>query len=289
MSFSRFSKERLQDGLEEGFQGDFGLLGRGFLGERLLSAMGGGSFFADRNPGAKGILFDWADPSTFANLPRADLGKEGLPLVLTIPPVHPEPEREEERLHDFGRWMKEHRPGCPRMVYLSSAAVYPKEPGLYDETSAPDNPETRGQLRRLTERVLGEYFELKVIRPGGIYGKGRNLLVRQEKGLAFRGLDQSVGRIHVTDLARLTLLALFDEEFPALVNGADPNPGPSREILEWLRTEGQEIGNLPPKEERPLRRLTSQALKDYSYPWRYPDYKAGYRAILKDEPETPLF
>jgi hypothetical protein len=93
-----------------------------------------------------------------------------------------------------------------RVVYLSTTGVYGGARGRVDESTDVDASEPRALLRLTAERA---YLDrgATVLRAAGIYGPGRGLH-RRLLGGDFRipGAGTNVvSRIHVTDLARLTL------------------------------------------------------------------------------------
>jgi nucleoside-diphosphate-sugar epimerase len=149
-------------------------------------------------------------------------------------------------------------------------------------------------MRLMTERVLGEYFDLSVARAGGIYGPGRNIVTRVLAGkpLASRGGGRKVGRIHVDDLAGvIRSLALRDE--PLVVNAVDDEAATSLDLLRWLRESGLGVDEaIAECEAIALRverdgaaggdRLISNArLRDeLGYALRYPTFREGLAAGL---------
>ena len=57
-----------------------------------------------------------------------------------------------------------------RLIYISSTGVYPIKSGLWREDSVFIPESIVAKKRLLSEKILSNYFELQVIRPGGIYG-----------------------------------------------------------------------------------------------------------------------
>ena len=213
-----------------------GILGLGFLGKILASD------FADihkswgtwnKNPPPESALkvfpFDWSSETSWTALPEFPER-----LVLTIPPMLNDPEKEKVRLNQWGEWMNKNRPNIKRMIYISSTGVYPKRNGLWHEKSEFD-PDTRsGKLRLITEKTLGSFFKLHVVRPGGIYGNGRGIDLRLKSGKQIAVSGTPVHRIHVKDLAGIVFHLLNNPQSPQCVNAVDFDPKPSWKVAHWL-------------------------------------------------------
>jgi len=261
-----------------------GILGLGYLGQQVQAR---GSWSVQswavgahqvKQPNADPLPFDWADPKTWDNLPCQADG-----LLLCIPPVFGNLSQERLHLESWGAWMNLNRPDIRRLVYLSTTGVYANEPELFDESSATVPKGIRGQLRLLSEQVLSQYFDLKVIRSGAIYGPGRSIEQRLLQGDPIPSDSGLVHRIHVIDLANICTLALVQPGFPAIVNGVDPNPASSLEVAQWVvRQPGyqklklnQEAGYLARKGfgSVPGRTIKSQQLEALEYLFTYPSYQ----------------
>ena len=116
------------------------------------------------------------------------------------------------------------------------------------------------------EKELAEGFQLQVIRPGGIYGPGRNLLERLKNGKSIPETGTPTHRIHVHDLARITRHCIQNPDIQ-LINAVDDEACPSREVVQWLMENHPEAKTLkmetPPKPEKPLlqRRISKSRLE----------------------------
>ena len=213
-----------------------GILGLGFLGKILASD------FADihkswgtwhKNPPPESALkvfsFDWSSEKSWTALPEFTRT-----IVLTIPPLLDDPEAEKVRLNQWGEWMKNNRPNIKRMIYISSTGVYPKRNGLWHEDSEFEPDTNSGKLRLITEKTLGSFFKLHVVRPGGIYGNGRGIDVRLKSGKHIPVSGTPVHRIHVKDLAGIVFHLLKNPQSPRCVNAVDFDPKPSWKVAHWL-------------------------------------------------------
>jgi len=271
-----------------------GILGPGFLGRELARSRAWpvGSFSAGRRPvetPLTEIRFDWADESTWPALPEAPVA-----LVLSIPPVHRQLEAETDRLRRWGTWMGAHRPQHRRLVYISSTGVYPDRPRNWSEDDTFEADSDSGRLRLATERTLASFFDLRVVRPGGIYGPGRNLVTRILEGKPLRPGSRPVHRIHVTDLAAVTARALEDNA-PTCLNAVDEQAETSAAVLAWVAeqdfypearrvraTAEQFISAAParPRGRRQRRISNRRLLDDLGFQFRYPTYRQGLAACF---------
>ena len=130
--------------------------------------------------------------------------------------------------------MKKNRTNIKRIIYISSTGVYPKRNGLWHEESEFEPDTNSGKLRLITEEILGRFFKLHVVRPGGIYGNGRGIDVRLKYGKHIPFSGAPVHRIHVKDLARIVLHLLINPESVRCVNAVDFDPKPSWKVAHWL-------------------------------------------------------
>lgn len=235
------------------------------------------------------IRFNWEENSSWTNLPECQAN-----LVLTIPPVKSSVKEEAERLYEWCEWSVKNRPGFKKLVYISSTGVYPNQAGLWKETDRFNSDSDKGQLRLTTEKILSDFFEVRVVRSGAIYGKGRNIgeRIRQGKPIP-RGL-QPIHRIHVSDLAEITAKALSDEDFPPIVNVIDLLAETTSDVAKWLLKQpffqkleppkiAQETGYHTRKFSlsEPDRRIDNSLLADkLKHHFHFSTYKEGLKACF---------
>lgn len=187
--------------------------------------------------------------------------------------------------------------------YISSTGVYGDAQGQWVDESSP----LRGSTKLNRQRVEVESAWLKmgedsglpvmVFRCVGIYGPGRNLLDSVKKGRA-RRIDKPglvFSRIHVEDLA-LTLEASMNKIQPGeIYNVSDDCPCPPAEAVEYAcNLLKMEPPPLVPYEEADLsptargfyntnKRISNKKIKEeLGVDLRYPDYRFGLDALLKD-------
>ena len=213
-----------------------GILGFGFLGQGLareFSAVSESWATWHSNPPAEPALpvfpFDWNKENSWSALPET-----AVTLVLTIPPQLDSPETEAKRLQFWGKWMQRNRPELKRLIYISSTGVYPKRNGLWREESEFEADTNSGKLRLVTEKILLQYFNLHVVRPGGIYGAGRGIVVRLKSGKHIPVSNAPVHRIHVEDLISIIRHLVEHPDSAHCVNVVDLEAKPSWEVAQWL-------------------------------------------------------
>jgi len=141
-----------------------------------------------------------------------------------------------------------------RIVYLSTIGVYGDHDGAWvDETSATSPRSPRGQARLAAERqwsALGAArgIPVHILRLAGIYGPGRNLLVKLREGDARRIVKpgQKFNRTHVEDVAQAIGLTLASWGPGEIWNVADDEPAPPQDVIAFA---AQLLGMAPPPEE----------------------------------------
>ena len=262
--------------------GLIGILGLGFLGKELagLTAWKEGSWGSwHSSPVTSCSLdqfhFDWQDSSSWSGIPKLPVV-----MVLTIPPPALELEVIAEQLRQWKEWMQEKRPMLQRLILISTTGVYPKQEGIWSEDSNFDPDSDSGKRRLLVEQELSEGFQLQVIRPGGIYGPGRNLLERLKSGKSIPDTGTPTHRIHVHDLARITENCILHPH-AKLINAVDDEPCPSRDVVQWLLEYHPEARGIhpvfPPQTEKPLlqRRISKHRLEALGISLEYPTFREG--------------
>lgn len=276
-----------------------GILGMGYLGMHLCSYLttfenSWGTYFTkvpeNLPPTVQPICFHWEDQTTWAALPEYETT-----TVLTIPPVLKMHRDERKRLEEWAKWMNEHRPLMRKLIYISSTGVYPLETGIWHENTEvlPDSPS--GKLRRETEKVLENYFDLWVIRPGGIYGPHRHLAQRLLNNQLIPQSQKPIHRIHVSDLAALVVHLIEQEPSIRCVNAVDMEAKASSQVIFWLLEEN--LVSLPKDKEAQISKTCSKKsmkaesadqrwvsndclLKELKFELQFPTFREGLRDIL---------
>ncbi|MBV8663300.1 MAG: SDR family oxidoreductase, partial [Hyphomicrobiales bacterium] len=132
-------------------------------------------------------------------------------------------------------------PKLKRIVYLSSVGVYGDHAGGWvDETSAARPRSQRARLRLAAEdewRTLGaaRATPVDILRLAGIYGPGRNALLKARAGEARRIVKPGhvSNRIHVDDIAEIARRVIERDGSGEVWNVADEEPGPPQDVVAY--------------------------------------------------------
>jgi nucleoside-diphosphate-sugar epimerase len=194
-------------------------------------------------------------------------------------------------------------PKLKKIVYLSTIGVYGDHDGEWiDETAQPKPSNLRSRQRLAAEaewlalaRVKGK--EVFVLRLSGIYGPGRNVLVKLREGTAKRLIKpgQVFNRIHVEDIAQ-AIDACFTGRAPGGVyNVTDDEPAPPQDVVTFA---AELVGMQPPPEtafeETPLtpmqrsfygenKRVSNRRMKALlDLDLVFPTYREGIGALIDE-------
>jgi nucleoside-diphosphate-sugar epimerase len=205
------------------------------------------------------------------------------------------------------------RHGCAATyVYTGSTSVYPQGNGERVEELSPVGGGSEASAPLLeAERLAREAHKFSrwfILRLAGIYGPGRHYLLDQLRAGAtlFPGTGtHRLNLIYLDDIVA-AIFACFDAPAPvrdAVFNVADDYAAPKQEVAAWLAAQ---IGCAEPAfaHDKPARPVDGIVVRGRSGPvpdrvidnsrlkrvlgWspRYPDYRAGYAAILRVKSES---
>jgi nucleoside-diphosphate-sugar epimerase len=183
-----------------------------------------------------------ADPGINPALERAEA------IVVSIPP-----RRDDGPLERFAEAIAK-APALRRIIYYSTIGVYGDHGGAWiDETSATLTRSERGLARladeaRWIETGRARGAAVDILRLPGIYGPGRNALVRLREGDARRIVKPGhvSNRAHVDDIAEVTRLVLTRGLEGQIWNVADVEPAPPQDVIAYAAAL---LGIVPPREE----------------------------------------
>ncbi|MAU48191.1 MAG: NAD(P)-dependent oxidoreductase [Yangia sp.] len=185
--------------------------------------------------------------------------------------------------------------------YLSTTGVYGDHGGDWVDEDTPLTPGTRrGQWRLQAETdwraVPG--LPLHIFRLAGIYGPGRGPFEKVRNGTARRIVKpgQVFSRIHVEDIAQVLEASIRKPAPGSAYNLCDDDPAPPQDVL----LHAAELLDVAPPPEiafdaaemSPMarsfyaenKRVSNRRIKDeLGVQLRYPDYRAGLRALLDEE------
>lgn len=263
------------------------IAGCGDLGQRLAGRLEGWEIHGlRRNPERLRapivpIAADLSRPGSLVSV-RGDWDA----IVYTATPGESSPEAYREAyVEGLGALMDQ--ADSPRWIMVSSTAVYGQDRGEWvDEESATEPARFNGEILLEAERLAQEAGGL-VVRFSGIYGPGRDYLIRKAREGSLRcRRDPPVwtNRIHADDCAAVLAHLLELESPDSLYVASDRCPAPRFEVLEWLC--GQ-LGKPGPEaaddDGGQGKRVCAERLFATGFTLQYPDYRAGYSELLRCE------
>lgn len=196
-----------------------------------------------------------------------------------------------DTLASLQRALRATQPAPPALWFTSSTSVYAQDAGEeVDEEAETAPPSFRGQVQLEAEARIADWEGAHLsLRLGGIYGPGRTRLAASVRdGEASRAGATYTNRIHRDDAAG-ALAHLLDRHeagaaLPGTLIGVDDEPALRGEVVEWL---ARGLGVTPaPLEDGAARgkRCRNARLRATGYVFRYPSYREGYAAVLRDDP-----
>lgn len=256
------------------------LVGYGKLGARLAPRLraGGGEVVALRRSdgalpeGVSGVSMDLSAVPT-VTLPEVDA------MIVTLPPSG--------TVDGYRAALTNLAAALPEMprrtVFVSSTGVFEgagsDRPLTEDDEPVPTTERSRGLFDG--ERAAIELFDAVIVRPAGIYGPGRDFLLRKVREGAVLNHRRRTNRIHETDLVRALELLVRMDAPPRLVHAVDAAPAPLGDVVGFIA--GALGVDVPPDETG---QTASGAVYDGSLllsllgGLEYPTYRDGYAAMI---------
>ncbi|UVF21970.1 SDR family oxidoreductase [Microvirga terrae] len=243
--------------------------------------------------GFQAYRFDGADfdPGILDRIARADA------LLVSIPPSG----ETDPVLEHFSQAIAA-APNLRWVGYLSTVGVYGDADGAWVDETTPPNPATVRSRHRIAAEgqwlALGQSapFAVQVFRLAGIYGPGRNALVKIADGSAKRIVKkgQVFNRIHTADIAQVLMASIERPHRNAIYNVADDEPGPPQDVIAHA---AELLGREPPPEvpfedadQTPMarsfysdnKRVRNTRIKtELGVVLRHPTYREGLKALLQ--------
>jgi uncharacterized protein YbjT (DUF2867 family) len=176
-------------------------------------------------------------------------------------------------------------------VYISSTGVYGNLRGRIDDLTVPA-PDSARAAARLAAEGHWRAASASVLRAAAIYGPGSGMHTRLQAGSARIVGDGSgyVSRIHVDDLAELSLRCLEQRVRGEAFVVADDEPAPQGEVVKYLADRlGLPLPAAVPVDTAPEtlrhdRQVDASGIKRrLAMSFRYPTYREGFEACLAIE------
>jgi len=251
------------------------------LGHHLVSA-GAKVYGLRRNPS---IL-----PDTFHQVPIDLLEPVDQPLpnvdamVITLTPSMPSVEGTSGYLVAL-QHLADALPRVPdRVVFVSSTRVFEghRADRALTEADAVAPVSARGETLVAGEQLAIELFGAHIVRPAGIYGPGREMLLRKVLTQEPVQYARQTNRVHQTDLARALHLMLTVDTPPAILHAIDQAPGVLLgDVVEYIAAKLNVAA--PPRiepAESTGRVLSGDLLSHLLGSLTYPTYQQGYDQII---------
>jgi len=174
-----------------------------------------------------------------------------------------------------------------RLIFVSSTAVFGQQAGEWvDEDSATEPERFNGRVlldaEALARAACGDAV---VVRFAGIYGPGRDYLVRKVaagRASCRESPPQWTNRIHADDCAGVLAHLLTLDQPKPLYCASDGRPAPRCEVMDWLA--GKLDAPRPSREDAgggQGKRVSNRRLLDSGYRFIHPDYQSGYKEMLQ--------
>lgn len=179
----------------------------------------------------------------------------------------------------------------PRVVFVSSTAVYGVSDGSWVDEDSPTNPTSAtGQVLLEAEQLLHRRrTEATALRLAGLYGPGRGmLLTKVRNGSALIPATPTfTNRIHRDDAAAaiVHLATAVDTPAPTYI-GVDDAPTERAELLRFLAHQmgAEEPAIASDSSDRSAgKRCRNDRLRGTGFEFHFPTYREGYRAILAEQ------
>ena len=167
-----------------------------------------------------------------------------------------------------------------RVIFVSSTAVYAEDAGEWVNEATPTRPLAfNGRALLDAEHVLDAHVQAVVLRLSGLYGPGRDAMLRRARTGEGNRPHWS-NRLHVDDAASALSCLLDLVALERRYLGSDDCPARECDIQNWLR-EREALPELPSKPGVDSgRRVCNKLLRAAGWLPRYPDFRAGYAPLL---------
>lgn len=238
----------------------------------------------------KPVKADLADPASLSGLPD---GVEVLFITLTADQFTEDAYRRTyvEGTRNLLHALRRQGQHPDRVVFVSSTSVYGQQDGEWVDEDAPTVPAGfSGRCMLEAERlILDGPFPGMVVRLGGIYGGNRRALLNRVANGEARlspGASSHVNLNHIEDVAgSLVHLAGLDDP-DSVILATDGHPPDHNELVRWIASQlGLPEPPLAESAEMVRRRDSNKRCRNQrvlasGYRFRFPDYRAGYAALI---------
>ncbi|RWZ51244.1 hypothetical protein ELQ90_10265 [Labedella phragmitis] len=177
-------------------------------------------------------------------------------------------------------------PGPPaRTVFVSTTGVFDGWRGgqPITESDLPTGETGRARILLDAETVAVDLLDAIILRPVGIYGPGRDFLIRQTLTATSIDGGRMTNRIHEADLARALEALLTSAAPPPVLHAVDEEPTRLRAVVDHIAAR---LGvTAPPTADDSApsgNTFDGSVLLDLLGHLDYPDYRVGYDELVAD-------
>jgi len=179
----------------------------------------------------------------------------------------------------------------PHWMFVSSTAVYGETNGTWIDESSPTRPRTPVAkiLLEAENRILKHHLQNIIVRFSGIYGEGRERLLRIANDGTPVQAEPPYYRngIHQEDAAGVLAFLLEKRLSGAALDNCyiatDDRPAPLQDIVSWLAKAlhgGTAVAKPKDKTDGMNKRCANARLKKLGYVFQYPSYREGYAPLV---------
>ena len=188
-------------------------------------------------------------------------------------------------------WLAQHQQQPKRVIFVSSTSVYGQSDDAWiDEQSLTEPQRWSGQIMLDAEQsALSSDYPASVVRLTGIYGPGRNMLIRQvREGYHAPGLHNFTNRIHADDAAGLIATIVQadaqGQTIESVYIGVDDSPVELAEVVAWLQQQLKvsSVSGLELKRRAGSKRCSNARARALGWTPQYASFREGYAAQLTD-------
>lgn len=187
-----------------------------------------------------------------------------------------------------------HTPADFRIIYVSATSVYGQDDGSLVSEEAPTEPTAETSRVLLEAEALSTAAGGSALRVSAIYGPGRGVLYRRLlQGEAFipDGLPRWINMVHRDDVAGAIHHVLHSSDSAGRIyNVTDKEPVTYADFYDWLcerlqlpRPPLRDIAGQMKKRGFTRKRVSNARLLGAGWQMLYPDFRAGYSAIIESE------
>ncbi len=188
--------------------------------------------------------------------------------------------------------LEKQKSAIKHFIYVSSTAVYGQDNGEWvDETSQTNPQHFSGRiLLEGEETIRHEKFPYSIIRFGGIYGPGRERLIKQvlsDHAILSEGSNIYSNRIHLFDCAASIAHLLERPGDDQIYIGVDHEPANLDDVYRYIaELFGKQLSRTTQQQQSRCRggnkRCSNKKLLQTAYQFRFPTYREGYSDMIKN-------